>query len=322
MRRLLHSFLLLFVSSVLFAACKSSQPQISSSSPRPSASPQPKQEEKVQVSKNFTFSWDSQTKQATVKKDNQQLYQFILTEKPIAAVIHKAKQYLAIVTVKNNIEEDPQDLFIYTGLGKPLLVYEGKKVDISSEEADPIYSEENFFYPYESDAYTSQFSDQREIVNFSPDGKYLFATVLGYEGTIDLVINTSTGKIMSQNGINPAIFWSPNQKCVASSERGIGYDPREGILVYDLPRNKNAFITLGDWGEAPEKPTTGIDSVQWKDGCNGEVVFRFEDQSTGKYSFTFTQERLQKVTEPAQGVLDKSVETEQENVFYTVFKGY
>ncbi len=270
----------------------------------------------INFSPNYDLSWNKYLGQATLKKDNKVISQFNFRPRPLAVWIYKPTNVLAIVTSDDGQVDGAHGLYIYNGK-EVKKVYQTKRQTIGNN----VKIKEGMY----DFSYSEQERNVRYVLNFSPDGKYLYVPIFGYEGSGSISVSIEdlkvVGDIDDQTQINAAgeVYFSPDGNCVVNIRHYYG-DGDDISLGKKGKESGNYELKTTDNGKLFGSTINGI---YWSENCKGIVSVRTNDTSTDYFSFDTENYRLTKLNyEPNVSNMLNSLKVPQENIFYTIKGNY
>lgn len=259
-----------------------------------------------QNSKEYQFSQDPSSRLVTIKKSGQSIYSFEFQPTVFAAWVDETLPLVALVTTDTGLADGAHGLYLYDGKAAKKVYQAGAaEFDNGSRSVSQIYNPDG---------------DGSSTFSFSPDNRYLFGSVSGYESSGSFAIDLSSlEEVESALQPSASLFWSPSQKC--------GFD-----FTYDYGDSQSAQLVTNDQGKLSVKVLKGFIMAQfggmyWDGDCSGVLAVHEVDQDeyfrstdvTRYYRFSSTQPGLTQVTDidTSKLQMDPAPQRTMHNIFFT-----
>ncbi len=263
----------------------------------------------IKTSKTYDFVWNKYLGTVSLKKDGQTISRFNFRPRPLAVWIYKPTNILAIVTSDDGQVDGAHGLYIYNGKEvKKVYQTERQIIGNNVEIKESIYD----FAPTDS-GYNANY-----VMNFSPDGKFLYIPVFGYEGSGSVTISLEKLEVIENiddtNKLDASgnVGFSPDGECVInfrsyygdSQTIALGKKSQKG---YDLKVLQNSDFHA-----------TSLNKIYWDKNCQGIISIMNSDNKLEYFHFDAESYKLTKLnSQPDISVLERNFNVLQENVFYT-----
>ena len=220
------------------------------------------------VVQGYSFEWEEKIGRARVLKNGEEVLNFEIEEIPINVYFNPFSQNVAIVTVKNKID-NPHSLKVFSD-GKLKTIYQGRGKE---DNEDGVDFTKEFLYDF-WDSEESYQKYYKNDIKFSPYGDFINFPVLVYEGVSTRMINIDPGEDYFDDEykkIPGQIYWSPDGSnyVLINASAMYGADVLGGLGVKNLRR-----FRLETDDEIKLKLIEGNSyELYWRDNVKGLIYF-------------------------------------------------
>lgn len=234
-----------------------------------------KKEAHLDLSTEYDIFWNNQ--KLSLFRNNIEIDNFELKEKPLAITVYKPKNVLAIITSQTGNPSDSHNLYLRHD-NKTELVYSGKKYD----ESEGFIINENLYFPH---------NHKHIPLTFSPDGEKLFANIAFWESNKTLQILTSTGSYKSMDNFETwgsGFDFSPDGNCVVNTNDYGKYDAN--IFLGKNSANGYIFEKINLNGLNSDDLFMNRNysdfAVNWKEKCQPLIMHADQNGDKNMYSIS------------------------------------